>query len=266
MLSIQCILFYIPRLVWQMLAKDRMGLDVEHIIVETCNAPYIKKEHDREEAIDYLGNCLIQVVQKDYKKRSWRKQVLHLSCFTERIGAGLLIVYLFIKFLYLFNAIGRLFIMHHFLKMGTNYTFFGTKLLADILAGDDWEVTKIFPRVTYCQVPIRNLIQTNTIVSQCALPVNMLNEKMYIFLWFWIVGVAIFASGNILSWIIHVSIQSSRIHFIKSLLKHANVQVEKSILQDFVLNYLKYDGIFILKMISINAGSIMTIKMTEIVH
>ncbi|KHN78220.1 Innexin-16 [Toxocara canis] len=60
------------------------------------------------------------------------------------------------------------------------------KLLNDFAVGHTWRTTGMFPRVTFCDFNIAHLAQTNVYSVQCVLMVNILNEKIFLFLWFWI--------------------------------------------------------------------------------
>lgn len=69
------------------------------------------------------------------------------------------------------------------------FSTYGTKVLEFTLSDyatrtDPMEV--VFPKVTKCSMHIYGASGTiSRLDSLCLLPVNVLNEKMFIFLWFW---------------------------------------------------------------------------------
>lgn len=114
------------------------------------------------------------------------------------------------KLLYLGNALGQLFLMSEFLGFGLDASF-GIRVLTNIWNGHDWKMSQVFPRVAFCLVPIRMLgSSSNAVTAQCALPTNMLNEKIYIFLWWWISTVAVVTLYSIMSWMFRFYHQVSR--------------------------------------------------------
>ncbi|TPP61361.1 Innexin [Fasciola gigantica] len=164
-----------------------------------------------------------------------------------------------VKSLYLINGVGQLFMMERFLGLNRrNYTMFGLAIAHDILTGKDWEVTLVFPRVGYCLIPVRHMGSRNYVTSQCVLPVNMLNERIYVFLWFWIVLACTLTAISIPTWFVRMSYQKSRTCFIKRYLKLGEVLSRKDrvMVEKFKRQFLRHDGIFLLKMISLNAGDL----------
>ncbi|KAG5447710.1 Innexin unc-9 [Clonorchis sinensis] len=139
-----------------------------------------------------------------------------------------------------------------------NYSFFGIAIARDILSGKDWQRTLVFPRVGYCLVPVRHMGASNYVTGQCVLPVNMLNERIYVFLWFWIVLAATLTAISIPTWFMRMSYQKSRTCFIKKYLKLGEVLTKKDrgMVEKFKRQFLRQDGIFLLRMIAINAGDL----------
>lgn len=58
---------------------------------------------------------------------------------------------------------------------------------------------------------------------QCVLPLNMLNEKIFIVLWFWIHGLLISTCVNIVQWAVQLLVSSYRIEFLAELKATAEV-------------------------------------------
>jgi len=61
---------------------------------------------------------------------------------------------------------------------------------------------------------VRRLGAVHRYTIQCVLPINLFNEKIYLFLWFWMVFVAIVTAISALTWLLHVFVYSSRLQFV----------------------------------------------------
>jgi len=60
-------------------------------------------------------------------------------------------------------------------------------------------MSRVFPRVTKCT--FRKFGPTGTIQNhdaQCVLPINIINEKIYVFLWFWFGLLAVLTALNLI--------------------------------------------------------------------
>jgi hypothetical protein len=62
-----------------------------------------------------------------------------------RSGFNATVLYLSMKLLYVLNAVGQLIMLNYFL--GGNYFSWGYTTLMDVVRGQDWEESEIFPRV-----------------------------------------------------------------------------------------------------------------------
>lgn len=139
-----------------------------------------------------------------------------------------------------------------------NYTLFGISIAKDILAGVDWQITMVFPRVGFCLVPLKHMGSNNYATAQCVLPVNMLNERIYIFLWFWIALTATITAISIPMWFARMNYEKSRTGFIKKYLKLGEEisKQDKFMVDKFTRQFLRHDGVFLLRIISMNAGEL----------
>lgn len=167
--------------------------------------------------------------------------------------------YLVVKVLYLINAIGQLVMMQRFLGFSAVTDLaYGFSVLRDIVNGHDWQVTQIFPRVGFCYVELKFLgVRTNAVTAQCALPLNMLNEKIYLFLWWWIMAAACITSFYLCLWIFRFSTRNREANYI---FKYVQLSTDTFThygdkeVENFAHHYLRHGGIFLVRMVRLNAG------------
>ncbi len=119
-------------------------------------------------------------------------------------------------------------------------------------------MTLTFPRVGFCVIPIRQLAGQVYVTAQCALPTNMLNERVYMFLWFWILLTAVLTAFSIPTWFMRMAYQKSRTVFVRRFLRLSErcSPKDRLMVEKFCRQFLRHDGIFLLRMISLNAGDI----------
>nr|CAH8872724.1 unnamed protein product [Trichobilharzia regenti] len=183
-------------------------------------------------------------------------------CCGKRQGNFLIVLYFFTKFLYLTNIIGQLFMMEKF--VGNEHTFYGFRVLYDLLKGREWFHSGNFPRVTFCDFEAKKLGKNHKYTLQCVLPLNMFLEKIYIFLWFWHCMVGVVTLGSFIIWFYRMGSSKCRIKFIRKYLKIMSVMrdTDKAATSKFVENYLRADGVFLIRLISINVGDLMAGDLT----
>jgi hypothetical protein len=103
---------------------------------------------------------------------------------------------------------------------------------------------------------------------QCVLSINLFNEKIFIFLWFWICLVSAFNVIDLFSWLYTLVINSHerynyvkrRINAIKSNAKDSDLSSmylsdaeDRRLFKKFVNNYLREDGVLALRLLSRNS-------------
>lgn len=200
----------------------------------------------------------------------WYRQLLEYFPCTNLFrptGSYLIFIYILTKFACIGNSIGQMAFVSYF--TGTNFSFFdyGFYMVWNINAKRTWEVTGIFPRVTWCEVNAWGVGKLQGFGLQCVLPANFINEKCYIFIWFWLLVALIFNSVSILKWVYKLCFPNRRRSFV---LEHLKLLVhDDSSLRDrkhrekFIKYYLKPDGIFTLHLVENQAGEIVT---NDILH
>ena len=96
---------------------------------------------------------------------------------------------LFVDFLNLINVVGNIYFLDAFL--GGEFSTYGVKVLKFLEADPENRIdpmAMVFPRVTKCsfyKYGPSGTVQTHDAI--CVLPINIINEKIYVFLWFWLI-------------------------------------------------------------------------------
>ena len=125
-------------------------------------------------------------------------ELIEKSCYRSRPPYYIAVLFAAVKILGLINIILQLLWLHW--MIGSDYLFFGFEILLDLLRGKDWKISSHFPRLTLCDFDIRTLGNVHHHTVQCVLPINALNEKIFIFLWFWMVLLICASIINISYW------------------------------------------------------------------
>ena len=152
--------------------------------------------------------------------------------------------------------------------LSVKYNTFGFDLLYKMTSSEDWteESYVAFPRVTLCDFLIRgqDLGNVQPYTVQCVLPINLYNEKIYFFLYFWMLFVLSCSSLSFLIWFLRTIIPMDRVAFIRNhLILGHKVSVKWSYDEEvrtnnFTKKYLRQDGTFLCRLIAHNTNNIVT--------
>uniref|UniRef100_A0A1I7VUW7 Innexin n=1 Tax=Loa loa TaxID=7209 RepID=A0A1I7VUW7_LOALO len=94
------------------------------------------------------------------------------------------LVYVFEKLLNTANTVLQLYVMNTFVGDGT--LLWGYQLLKNLWMGQDWTTIGYFPRVVYCDYMRHELANVQRKTVQCALTINILNEKVFAVMSAWL--------------------------------------------------------------------------------
>merc|ERR1711997_915201 len=126
--------------------------------------------------------------------------------------------FFFCEVLNLVNVVGQIYFMDFFL--GGEFTTYGTDVLAlTELSPEEREdpMARVFPKMTKCT--FHKFGPSGTVEKfdgLCVLPLNIINEKIYVFLWFWFVIVCIITGVQIIYRIITLFAPGMREMLLKS--------------------------------------------------
>lgn len=180
----------------------------------------------------------------------------------RRRGNYLISLYIVVKLLFIANVFGQLFALNFFL--GHDFHAYGVDVVSALMRGDDWTASQRFPRITMCDFLVRRLGNVQRYTVQCVLPINLFNEKIYLFIWFWLVVLTIVTTFTLLQWIVRFAVHKDRRRFVsknlklKGCIKPSRDKRDNDRLDTFVDNYLKQDGVFVLRLVHINTNAITT--------
>ena len=196
------------------------------------------------------------------------------SSFLTRIGKSrgifLTTLYLFTKLLYVLNVVLQFFILNAFL--GPQYTFWGFGILQDLINGREWTESGHFPRVTLCDFNVRVLSNIHRWTVQCVLMINMFNEKIFVFFWFWFLFVGILSFLSLVYWTFATTIGKWRRDFVAKYLRCTSAIPERESPRDlrlvdgFVSDFLRPDGVFLLRLIQTNGGDLLVGEITTALY
>lgn len=247
--------FYAPRLFWRSF-NIHCGIDIQNLIKKS----QIATKNSTQSATQMLQ----YYCQTFTHKRS--KYSINLPAYTRRNkhrGNYLFSLYFLTRFMYLINSIFQLILLNTLLGHRGNAWFLDIDIMKSIFRhGNPLLDSPYFPRVTLCDVPIREIAEIHRYTVQCALPINILNEKIFLALSFWFSYLIL---HNLISFLVLIfeQFQNQRISYIKRLTLLIKDDNKQDYIENFTKNYLTYDGIFLLRLISHNSSELQTIEVLK---
>lgn len=246
------------------------GLNMDRL-VQLAESTQLGRPEDRDKIIyqvaKYLDRWLKAHRQYHYNLLvRVRQRFANVFCFwfAKREGRFLTGFYLFTKFWYVANVISQFFILNAFLAM--DFGVYGFEVLSALFYEGEIRDSPRFPRVTLCDFEIRQLQNLQRFTVQCVLPINLFNEKIFIFLWFWFLLVSIIATCNYMSWLYFVLVGYNRYKYVKKYLKisdNIRNKADAKLARKFANEYLRDDGVFVLRVVSKNASELV---LTDLVN
>ncbi|ESP01167.1 hypothetical protein LOTGIDRAFT_139782, partial [Lottia gigantea] len=248
--------FKLPNLIWDML-NGVTGVNISKVI-ETVEESTMAA--DRRLKIEFVANYLDKWLFHSRKLSYGTLYKLFESlssfmcfCFGQGTVSFITGLYILIKFCYLCVAVTLLFLLNKVLAM--NYTIYGWEVLDNLINGEELVESSRFPRVTLCDFQIRQLQNIQTYSVQCLLSVNLFNEKIFIFTWFWLVALSIL---NLFAWLSALnafSLPCSRRKWIRTHMDAMRRKSHDEVKEQFIM-FLGIDGIFLLRLIEDNSSEI----------
>jgi len=190
-LFFQALLFYIPRYLWKTWEAGKMKM-----LVLDLNCPIIADETKNERKallVDYFSANLHN--HNFYAIRFFICEILNFV-----------------------NVVGQIYFMDFFL--GGEFTTYGKDVIAmtELEPEDRTDpMAKVFPKVTKCtfhKFGPSGTVQTYD--GLCVLPLNIVNEKIYVFLWFWFIILSVISGIALLYRIAVVMGSQARVYLLRA--------------------------------------------------
>ncbi|KAK0424987.1 hypothetical protein QR680_008966 [Steinernema hermaphroditum] len=240
--ALQAFICYAPKALYKFLYSFS---DVR--FEELLNQAY-KNTKSGQDTKSELTNQFIEQKRRRHNPKGWSR------------GSYLVLIYIVMKIAFILEIVVNLSLLNYFI--GTTDILWGWKILLNLASGVHWQDNGHFPRVTFCDVTIRDVGQVRTHTIQCVLMMNMFIEKMYIILWV-CMFISFFVSLiNLAFWIYRLYSQNSVRRFVKDSLKSDGHIVKDSEADGFISQYLEKDGILLLRLLDANVGYV---KMADVV-
>jgi len=274
-LALMAFFFYVPFAMWHLLAKPS-GLDAK-TVMKIIGSMDASSSESRDKTMRNAVKLIDRAIDyhRDYYDYTFvgrlRRRINRCFLPNNRSGYYISALYMFVKLGYMANVCGQFLLLNMF--MNNSFTLYGIEVLRDFVSGKDFWESPRFPRVTMCDFTIRTLGENNhRNTIQCTLPINLFNEKIFIFIWFWLCLVAIMTVYSFLVWVYSFT-ATSRISFIRRYLKlndrlgyhshrssssHSSTASDNKLFEAFVFEYLKQDGVFLLRIVKKNTNDIVT--------
>lgn len=169
----------------------------------------------------------------------------------------LCLLYLAVKSAYVFNVGLQFFLLGQFL--GRGYLRHGLELINRLIVNGDWWASPRFPLSTLCQVRADMSGGLRSYTCQCVLPINVFNEKIFSVVWFYMAFLMPLNVLSLLFWI-YRTFETNRLSYIRLCLWRTRLvelnQIHRTV-RRLSQSYLGWDGVFLLRLIEHNHGSIM---------
>lgn len=244
----QAFSFYAPSLLWRWLSSlsaIRLNRLIERLMEEEHLLPEQRSPLIQALA-SHLHILLTHRQTRRMKLEKLEKEGISLSKLRELISQRnfLSLAYLTTKIAYALNVFLHLILLNIFLQTD-GYDFYGIGALWDILSGRGWEESGNFPRVTICDFNVRVLGAVQKYSVQCVLVINIINEKLFILLWFLFSALGTVCLGSAILWGLRLFARREREEYLKRLGGESN---------EILLR--QTDILFLLRLVEMQAGQL----------
>lgn len=232
LLLLQAVFAYLPVFFWKY-AINKSSVNVQRLISSAKLTAFSDEKDERKKSLNTVCSML-QRYESSRKNRSSQKNI-----FSTKRSYFLFACYLTYKVTCLSSIILQLIALNLFLR--NDFYSYGIDFARYVFGTSNWVQSYRFPRVTMCDIEIRRLGNVNTYTLQCVLPINIFNEKIYLFIWFWLLIIAMANIASTIAWIYSTIVTLKKITVNYSLNCHITDNV---------------DSVFLIRLVKKNTNAI----------
>ncbi|XP_069976350.1 innexin unc-9 isoform X2 [Penaeus vannamei] len=262
-LLVEAGLFYIPFAIWNSTAKNS-GIKVGRLLKKvSVISQYTPGHPDRDALIaEFLDQFNTLMGVSKCCPGTVCKFDCNLAC-GGNPSSSLFILYMIVKIMYVFNILMQYFLLTVFL--GKGYLFHGVEVVEKLINKKEWWTSPRFPLQTLCQVLAAQQGSLRTYTCQCVLPINLFNEKIFSFIWFFFALLLPVTIYSALIWVWR-TFTCSRIAFVHYYLWRTRRVGKEDLYNNarkMAIQYLGWDGCLVLRLIEMNHGGTILTILTE---
>ncbi|KHN79065.1 Innexin-19 [Toxocara canis] len=248
----EALMFSLPCMTWRLL-NWQSGLNIQRIISTACDIQAIADSSAKRDAIETLGSSIIGFVdlQSPSDTLPHRSFFSAFKCYSLVAGHYATSLYLLTKLCYTANIVLQFILLNAALK-SDEYLLFGFQVLSDLLCGKPWTESGHFPRVTLCDFEVRYLANLNSCSTLFWMSSSIfLSEKVDYVLRF--MRIAESAERN----------KECKMRNPPARGLFAVVTLAPHLVDKFVADFLKSDGVFTLRLMANHAGELVVVDVVR---
>lgn len=234
-LFLQAVMFYLPHYLWKTWECGRLKA-----LTADLDGPVVGDDVKKQRILAlqaYFSNSLYH-----HEFYGWR----HFVC----------------EMLNFVNVVGQMFLTDRFL--GGTFLTYGTEVInfteADYQTRTD-PMVRVFPRVTKCAFYTTGSTGDSQLIdSICVIPINIINEKIYIVLWFWFVFLAVLSGLALVYRLVTAFVPRVRLYLLRARASSVSAEHLAMITSD-----VKFGDWFILYLLSKNINSYIFKEVVDVV-
>ncbi|XP_029657666.1 innexin unc-9-like [Octopus sinensis] len=272
-------LFYqLPCLFWRA-NNESSGMNLDNII--NISIQYIDAGN-----MDTKDNC-VKMLTKHFDRylemrKRWNrpntrrvdfvKEIMRAACVCtgRKYGNYITLLYVTTKSMYLLNTVAQFILIDMLLSNGV-VNGYGIRLVQNFINGESFKGSYYFPRITLCDFNVREMgyeVIGHRYTVQCVLSINLFSEAIFAFYWFWLIMAVCFNAFSLCKWVWYSLFKSDSINYIRKHIRDELIDEGDmySTLRDFVLNYLRSDGVFAMRLISHNSTDIVVTDLVSAMY
>lgn len=135
---------------------------MQSLVQMACDSRLLDKE-SRVTAYKTIAQNIEESLHIKHQVGSSKLKLLNLFVCTRNTGSAVTCLYISCKLLYTINIVGQVLLLNTFL--GNKDTWYGFKVMEDLMRGHEWEESGNFPRVTLCDFEVKVNSATSLISS-----------------------------------------------------------------------------------------------------